>query len=232
MPEPTTGSFVTESQRPPCSLCVVAAPEYAAGMCDQFDHVGDRIVLALALADAVNPSEEPKDRAWRALSFLDDDVLGIMDDLGPQTEWNVQASDMFEGATINGVAFVLVPDEANGRLHPKFPDGLACPHCRTPLKQLGGATWMNEDYAAGTVEIECQECYEVVTAPVWWLRAPTAKGRLRDDTGTASIITFGAACIAGALLWLAVLAGGQQVMCAAHDDALRYCPGYTAEVQR
>jgi hypothetical protein len=61
---------------------------------------------------------------------------------------------------------------------------------------------------------------------------PTAKGRLRDDTGTAGLAIFLFACTAGALLWLAVLAGGQQAMCAIHDDALRYCPGYVAEEQQ
>jgi hypothetical protein len=59
-----------------------------------------------------------------------------------------------------------------------------------------------------------------------WADCPIATGRLRDDTGTACLAVFLFACIAGALLWLAVLAGGQQAMCAIHDDALRYCPGY------
>jgi hypothetical protein len=67
---------------------------------------------------------------------------------------------------------------------------------------------------------------------VRWTRPPDAKGRLRDDTGTACLATFLFAGIAGALLWLAVLAGGQQAMCAIHDDALRYCSGYDSEEQR
>ena len=153
-----------------CRLCAVADPDYADGMCDRLDHVEDRIVLAVALATAVNPDEAPKEHAWRALSFLDDDVDRILSDLGPQAAWDVQAVDLLEGARINGVEFVLVPDEANGTLHPKFPDGLACPACGHHFEQAH-ATWMDDDYDAGTVKIECDECYEVVEVPVWWPRA-------------------------------------------------------------
>jgi hypothetical protein len=61
------------------------------------------------------------------------------------------------------------------------------------------------------------------------LEESTAKGRLRDDTGTA---TFLFAWLAGALLWLAVLAGGAELVCAVNTtpgDRPIYCE---AEVQR
>lgn len=44
-----------------------------------------------------------------------------------------------------------------------------------------------------------------------------------QEAGSASLAVFFAACVLGALVFLAVLALGQDVMCAAHDDALRYC---------
>lgn len=39
----------------------------------------------------------------------------------------------------------------------------------------------------------------------------------------ASLPVFLASCVAGSVVFLAVLAVGQDVMCAAHDDTLRYC---------
>lgn len=35
-------------------------------------------------------------------------------------------------------------------------------------------------------------------------------------------------CIFGSLLMLAAITAGHRVMCATHDDALSYCPGYSS----
>lgn len=48
----------------------------------------------------------------------------------------------------------------------------------------------------------------------------------RGSAGLAAVLLVG---IFGGLLMLAVIALGQQAMCAAHNDALRYCPGYEAQ---
>jgi hypothetical protein len=59
-----------------------------------------------------------------------------------------------------------------------------------------------------------------------------ATGRLRDDTGTASLATFLFTIIAGALLWLAILAAGAELVCAVNTspgDRPHYCE---PEVQR
>jgi hypothetical protein len=52
--------------------------------------------------------------------------------------------------------------------------------------------------------------------------------REMNQAGSASVAVVLAVCIFGSLLFLALLAGGQRLMCATHDDGLRYCPGYQA----
>lgn len=47
------------------------------------------------------------------------------------------------------------------------------------------------------------------------------------DRGSTSVAVVLAACITGALLALAVIAGGQRALCHLHDDALAYCPSPT-----
>lgn len=49
-----------------------------------------------------------------------------------------------------------------------------------------------------------------------------------SDAGYVSTVAFLLAVIVGAMLFLALWAGGQRAVCWMNDDAVRYCPGYTA----
>lgn len=77
-----------------------------------------------------------------------------------------------------------------------------CLTCRLELSRL--------DLADG---LRCHQCEP----------APRSPGDQRW-AATALLLSL----IVGGLLWLALLDLGRAVMCGAHDDALSYCPGFTA----
>lgn len=61
----------------------------------------------------------------------------------------------------------------------------------------------------------------------WSLARTSTTGAWASPDGRTPVALVLLTCAAGAVLFLAVLLVAQAGMCAAHDQSLRYCEGYT-----